>query len=545
MDAAQDKNFNYTVLGINTATNQTVPLKTNSAGDAVLVEALLMVNDYKVAVSGADTTPAYLSSKIVDSPTVTWTVNNVGGNETYSAEVNTSISGFYQVFQSDAVSETQRTNANFSTMFTLSDNAGNDSTDIDINTLVLGSDATLINTLTSNTDFLTNIATSSVFVDALVGNAYFISTLTSDSTFISDVSTAISGSVAVVTDGVTITGDGTAGDPLTATSLATGVQSVTGLDTDNTDSQNPIVKIAVDGVTIVGEGTPADPLVAVNTYNSINNALVGEDIDGTTTPQAVFVEAFTDNYQTMSGAPANGTYTNYINTSIGSNKLAYKLQLSEDSPINRIDFWGEKNGGINFNFTASIQTESAGLPSGTILTSTTGNEGAWSSGSSGGVSSLIVPKIQLQSGVNYWVVFDFTGISGTGEAGIDTLATGGTGVYRNTGSGYVLVGSSTVTLSVSFVNNFDSTKFYRSSSLTGVYNNPSTPRNKFTGFMNSNTAMDASNGTLITNGVLDGFTGLSVGSKYYVTNAFGEISTSGTVEVGTAISATQLIIKPY
>ena len=42
-----------------------------------------------------------------------------------------------------------------------------------------------------------------------------------------------------------------------------GVQSVTGLDTDNTDPANPIVQISVDGVTITGDGTPANPLVGV------------------------------------------------------------------------------------------------------------------------------------------------------------------------------------------------------------------------------------------------------------------------------------------
>jgi hypothetical protein len=43
---------------------------------------------------------------------------------------------------------------------------------------------------------------------------------------------------------------------------APGVQSVTGLDTDNTDPLNPVVRVAVDGVTITGDGTPSDPLVA-------------------------------------------------------------------------------------------------------------------------------------------------------------------------------------------------------------------------------------------------------------------------------------------
>lgn len=41
------------------------------------------------------------------------------------------------------------------------------------------------------------------------------------------------------------------------------VQSVTGLDTDNTDPSNPIIRISVDGSTITGSGTPSDPLVAV------------------------------------------------------------------------------------------------------------------------------------------------------------------------------------------------------------------------------------------------------------------------------------------
>jgi len=43
-----------------------------------------------------------------------------------------------------------------------------------------------------------------------------------------------------------------------------GVTSVTGLDTDNTDPANPIINISVDGVTITGSGTPIDPLVSVD-----------------------------------------------------------------------------------------------------------------------------------------------------------------------------------------------------------------------------------------------------------------------------------------
>jgi len=45
-----------------------------------------------------------------------------------------------------------------------------------------------------------------------------------------------------------------------------GVMSVTGLDTDNTDPANPVVQIAVDGVTITGDGTPGNPLVSGSAY---------------------------------------------------------------------------------------------------------------------------------------------------------------------------------------------------------------------------------------------------------------------------------------
>lgn len=41
-----------------------------------------------------------------------------------------------------------------------------------------------------------------------------------------------------------------------------GVESVTGLNTDNTDPLNPIVQISVDGTTITGDGTPGNPLVS-------------------------------------------------------------------------------------------------------------------------------------------------------------------------------------------------------------------------------------------------------------------------------------------
>jgi hypothetical protein len=40
------------------------------------------------------------------------------------------------------------------------------------------------------------------------------------------------------------------------------VQSVTGPIVDNTDPQNPVLNVSVDGVTITGDGSVGNPLVA-------------------------------------------------------------------------------------------------------------------------------------------------------------------------------------------------------------------------------------------------------------------------------------------
>jgi hypothetical protein len=44
------------------------------------------------------------------------------------------------------------------------------------------------------------------------------------------------------------------------------IQSVTGLDTDNSNPAFPIIQIAVDGVTITGDGTAGNPLVGASSF---------------------------------------------------------------------------------------------------------------------------------------------------------------------------------------------------------------------------------------------------------------------------------------
>jgi hypothetical protein len=85
---------------------------------------------------------------------------------------------------------------------------------------------------------------------------------------------------------------------------ASGVASVTGLDTDNTDPLNPIVNISVDGTTITGDGTPANPLVGSVSCNyvvSITQSLLG-------------------------------TYTYEANTPVGASVLSYSWILNCNYP---------------------------------------------------------------------------------------------------------------------------------------------------------------------------------------------------------------------
>lgn len=152
----------------------------------------------------------------------------------------------YNLIQNNGVSVTQKTTINLSTLLTASDSGGK--TALTINTANLASDSTFITDLSGNSTFVTNIANNSTFVTALVANTTFTTDLANDTNFIN-----------------TLVANNTFVNDLVTEIITTGgglVQSVTGLNTDNTDPANPVVQISVDGVTITGDGTPGNPLVS-------------------------------------------------------------------------------------------------------------------------------------------------------------------------------------------------------------------------------------------------------------------------------------------
>lgn len=159
---------------------------------------------------------------------------------------------------------------------------------------------------------LTGISTQDTFVTGGTysnGNAFF--TNNTGGTFtVSGFSEPFTG---VTVDNVTITGDGTPGNPLVASLPPSGVVSVSGLDTDNTDPSNPIIQISVDGVTILGDGTPGNPITSL---------AGGTFTGGTVSGDTIFEQSLTAN--TLNISSLTGTTDRFVEVSSGGTVSATK-----------------------------------------------------------------------------------------------------------------------------------------------------------------------------------------------------------------------------
>ena len=318
--------------------------------------------------------------------------------------------------------------------------------------------------ISTNAVIMQSIATSNFFVTALVNNNNFITTLTSNALFISNLITNINitGLVSVVTDGVTITGDGTVGNPLVAVAgggavqtvsddgggvvtvdntdpvnpivgfggvnvstgisgsgtagnplTNTGVITVSGLNTDNSDPANPVVNISVDGVTITGAGTVGSPLV-----------VIGGSGGGTyfidQTPATAGMK-----YGTLAGA-VNGMNTQFTvsQTEYLTGKLAVFLNGEEQINGNADDWQETVPANGTFDFVVAPQ---AGDVIQVIYQTATGN--GVMTVTDDGNGQVSVDNTDPQN-----PIIDFTGvvsdgitITGTGLAGSPLMAVGGSG----------------------------------------------------------------------------------------------------------------------
>ena len=147
-----------------------------------------------------------------------------------------------------------------------------------------------------------------------------------------------------------------------STSSSSGVQSVTGLDTDNTDPLNPIVQVSVDGTTITGDGTPASPLQA-NFIPTTNYGLFAQTANSTPiTATSNELSLIGTGVGTLS-VPANSfnvgdSFVARLNghiSCVGTATIEIRIKsgsvLLADTGIVQLDVTTNKHWGIEINFT--------------------------------------------------------------------------------------------------------------------------------------------------------------------------------------------------
>ncbi len=142
------------------------------------------------------------------------------------------------------------------------------------------------------------------------------------------------------------------------------VQSVNGLNTNNTDPQNPIVRISVDGSTITGNGTPASPLVAVVPVGGVQS-VTGNLVNNADPENPIVNSPLTpDELAAIQGANApDGTnvFATLADITGGSQDLAQVLAVGNTSGANDIEF--DVTQGLLFSNTSRLRegTIDAGL----------------------------------------------------------------------------------------------------------------------------------------------------------------------------------------
>ncbi len=128
------------------------------------------------------------------------------------------------------------------------------------------------------------------------------------------------------------------------------VASVSGLDTDNTDPYNPIIRISVDGITILGDGTPGNPLIAVG--GGGGSAAWG-GILGTLSNQTdlqAALDSKVPNTRTVNGKPLSSDIV-LDNNDIGLGNVLDVAQIPAS--------WVDTDGTLSANSDSKIPTQKA------------------------------------------------------------------------------------------------------------------------------------------------------------------------------------------
>lgn len=160
------------------------------------------------------------------------------------------------------------------------------------------------------------------------------------------------------------------------------VNSVTGLNTNNADPTNPVVRISVDGVTITGAGTPASPLVATSTgtVTTTGTPLIGQlvQFSGGTSITNVNLsgDVTTGGSAATTLATVNANVGSFTNASITVNAKGLITAASNGSAGGVTSLTGD---GVLFNNSAStgaVTLTQATAAANTVFGNNTGSSAA-------------------------------------------------------------------------------------------------------------------------------------------------------------------------
>ena len=205
------------------------------------------------------------------------------------------------------------------------------------------------------------------------------------------------------------------------------VQSVTGLNTDNTDPQNPIVRISVDGTTITGLGTPASPLVAIGGIagSGTNNYLARWTPSGT----VLGIGLIQDNNTSLGiGIAPSGSATNgFVGIRNATNRPASLFVDNAPNVLNSISFYT--------NLDASLASSATGIYN-TVTGSSQTNIGISNILTGAGIKNTGV-SVEVSGGALNYSLKLVDGTEGIGKVLTDVTGNGEAHWVTPTGGGTI------------------------------------------------------------------------------------------------------------
>lgn len=269
---------------------------------------------------------------------------------------------------------------------------------------------------------------------------------------------------------------------------------------------------------------------------------LGESFTGATTPQpAVIINDLAQLY--AAGASGFGLASSY-GTQRGR-KLALKIVPRSNVTSSTVNVSLIKIGAPTDNITVTIETDSAGSPSGTPVTNGTSNTVAGTTlttTESEYTAFTFASAFSMSAGTTYWAVLNRSGAnddsnyyavpslaSTTGYASFSTKYNNGAWVAGNVISLEIIPSSGSGSLSL-----------WQSDA-----NASDIRMAAFDGFCTT-TGSAGDSGTIVFKGQLSGFSGLIPQTEYNVSQTKGAITTTAIGQyVGTATSATQIMIPSF